>query len=893
MIDKKVLHYKILDKLGEGGMGIVYKAEDTKLNREVAVKMLPPHLLVSPDDKTRFQREAKAAAALNHPNIATVYEINEHEGTPFIAMEYVEGQTLNHHIEKGPFKLQDAISVAIQVAEGLKMAHAKDIVHRDIKSSNIILGPDMQAKILDFGLAKTSMSTKLTQMGTTIGTVAYMSPEQVKGEEVDRHTDLWSLGVVLYEMIRGRLPYVAEYDQAIFYSIQNEDPEPLTSVRTGVPMALEWIVSKLMAKDPMERYQTANDLIIDLKAVDLSATGMSRVSSTTIQKTSEGAANPNPVRSTVEKKKKHSGRFSPIFISGSFILGALVTLLLFLNMYPKPVKEVRKYQWVHDYNSFILSPDGSKIAYSQGDNLYIRQLDQLEPVEIKNNKFVLNIIWSPHSDYIAYLIEDGSNRLIKKVAVDGGGNVLITKTAENYYPRYWGIDDSIVVTTWNGRGGNTLLKVSSSGGELKTMYSGDSTLAMINENVTHVQELPDGNTILLSKINYKKGVLEIFIQNNEKRSLLYEGPPESQIEEFTYDKRGFILYTRLTSRGENPEIWAIPFNLSAMQVSGKEFLVARDANQVSISKNGLLLYNRQSRENEGEQLVLLSRSGQILKDISQPQQAIYHPTVSQDGESIATASVGADGQIEIWSHDIKRNIKTQFTFDFGESIRPSWSPDRKKIVFQNGFSERANIYFLETNSFSEPKSLINSADRDDNPHWSHNGRYIFYSRLERQNNSQRNIWYLQLGEENSPKRLFQSRFQDDHPFMSPDGKYVAYASDKSGRFEIYVTNFPEADRQWQVSYDGGERPQWINDEIFFVNQGTNTLMVSKIKAGTDFQCEIPQALFSPQEAIIDLYLHTHRFGVTPDGQNILAVKSLGEITNRGLVLVENWLEEFK
>ena len=472
MIGEKILHYKITEKLGEGGMGIVYKAEDTKLNRDVALKMLPPHLLVSEEDKSRFQREAKAAAALNHPNIAHVYEINEHEGTPFIAMEYVEGKTLNHHIEKGPFKLDDAISVALQVAEGLKMAHAKDIVHRDIKSSNIILGPDNKAKILDFGLAKTSMSTKLTQMGTTIGTVAYMSPEQVKGDEVDRHTDLWSLGVVLYEMIRGRLPYVAEYDQAIFYSIQNEEPEPLTSVRTGVPMSLEWIISKLMAKDPLERYQTANDLIIDLKAVDLTSTGMSRVSTTKVQSTDTSKPHPEQKIPSVEGRRKQVSTKSTGLTIGSFLLGALITFFIFWSMYPESVKEVRKYRWNNNYDQIALSPDGSKLAYSQNNKIYIRHLDQLEPIEIDAEQFVHHIIWSPQSSYIAYLTERGSGRLLKKVAASGGDNVLVTKTSENYFPRFWGIDDSIVVTTWDNQGNNTLLKVPASGGELKTMYGG-------------------------------------------------------------------------------------------------------------------------------------------------------------------------------------------------------------------------------------------------------------------------------------------------------------------------------------------------------------------------------------------------------------------------------------
>ncbi|HUF11259.1 MAG TPA: serine/threonine-protein kinase, partial [Rhodothermales bacterium] len=277
MIHDTISHYNVLGELGRGGMGVVYKASDTKLNRTVALKVLPENMLTTSDDRARFYREARSAAALHHPNIATVFEIDEHDGQPFIAIEFVDGQTLEERIAKGPLPLKDAVSIASQVTEGLKVAHAANIVHRDIKSANVMLTRDGKAKILDFGLAKTAASTKLTQMGSTLGTVAYMSPQQARGEEVDHRTDLWSLGAVLYEMISGKLPFPGDFEQAVVYSILNEEPKPLTAVRTGVPMGLEWIVSKLLAKDPEDRYQSAADLLVDLRNVDLSAVGLSRV----------------------------------------------------------------------------------------------------------------------------------------------------------------------------------------------------------------------------------------------------------------------------------------------------------------------------------------------------------------------------------------------------------------------------------------------------------------------------------------------------------------------------------------------------------------------------------------------------------------------------------------
>ena len=265
MIDQIISHYKILEKLGEGGMGVVYKAEDTKLKRTVALKFLSPQTVGTEEDKARFIHEAQAAASLNHPNICTVYEIDEHEGHPFIAMEFMEGRSLRAKIASGPLRLEEAVDAARQIAEGLRSAHQRNIIHRDVKSANVMITPDGQAKVMDFGLAKAPGRTQLTKEGTTLGTVAYMSPEQGRGDVVDARSDIWSLGVVLYEMVSGRLPFKGDHEQAIMYSVINEEPKPLTGIRSGVPMELERIVGKCLEKQPSRRYQDVDDLLVDLK----------------------------------------------------------------------------------------------------------------------------------------------------------------------------------------------------------------------------------------------------------------------------------------------------------------------------------------------------------------------------------------------------------------------------------------------------------------------------------------------------------------------------------------------------------------------------------------------------------------------------------------------------
>ena len=271
MIGQTISHYRIVEKLGEGGMGVVYKAEDTKLDRMVALKFLAPHLIRDEDGRKRFIREAKAAAALNHPNICTVYEIDEAQGRTFIAMAYLEGRPLSKVIKEGPLKIPDALELAIQVGQGLEVAHEKGVFHRDVKPANIMISTmkkrHPRATIMDFGLAQLAGSSKLTQEGSTLGTMAYMSPEQVEGAPTDCRTDLWALGVVLYEMVSGQLPFQGEYDRAIVYSILSEQPEPLTSVRSGVPIELEWLVGKMLAKDPGRRYQSSVELVVDIESL--------------------------------------------------------------------------------------------------------------------------------------------------------------------------------------------------------------------------------------------------------------------------------------------------------------------------------------------------------------------------------------------------------------------------------------------------------------------------------------------------------------------------------------------------------------------------------------------------------------------------------------------------
>ena len=463
MIGQTISHYKILAKLGEGGMGVVYKAEDTKLKRIVALKFLSI-IALGGEEKSRFLREAQAAAALNHPNICTIHAIDEVDGQMFIAMEFIEGQSLREKIEAGPLKIDEAIKFAMQVADGLQAAHEKGISHRDIKSANIMITEKEQVKIMDFGLAKLARGgTMLTKEGMTLGTAAYMSPEQTRGEVVDHRTDIWSLGVVLYEMISGRLPFRGEYEAAMMYSILNEEPEPLIptwSGRSNVPMDLERVVAKMLAKNPAARYQHVDELPVDLKFIDLTATGTSKISTTKVTR-------------QAEKRSAFWPRAIPWITTILFAVVAFIAIWLLQRPSPAPVNRwnitLPESASIAPIGSapegigrpaLALSPDGTNLVYVADlggkTQLYRRAMDQFEVVPILGTEGAYNPFFSPDGQWIGFF----AGNELKKVSISGGAPVSLCEVT-NPFGASWGDDNRIIFSTFEGR---RLLWTSASGG---------------------------------------------------------------------------------------------------------------------------------------------------------------------------------------------------------------------------------------------------------------------------------------------------------------------------------------------------------------------------------------------------------------------------------------------
>ena len=897
MIGETISHYKILEKLGEGGMGEVYKAQDTKLDRFVALKFLPSNVTASEDDKKRFIQEAKTASAMNHPNVCTIYDIQEHDGQLFIVMEFVDGTTLRD--KKDSLSEKQKLEIGIQTAEGLAAAHEKGIVHRDIKPENIMIRKDGIVQVMDFGLAKlyaTGTVSRLTKAGTTVGTIGYMSPEQIQGQDVDHRSDIFSLGVVLYELFAGDSPFKGVHETAIMYEIVNVDAPPISTIKPEIDPALDEIILECLEKDKDDRCQSARELAKDLRKVKKS-TGhrRSRVYSVTTQTFDNRSriADINTSGTTTLKDIPVKSFFNSIFYNPTIFWSAaavfFIATILLVIIFPKTEKEekrVRKFEWpAKNYNEIEISPDGRKLAYTQGAHFWIRSFDKFEPVEINNKEAIQSpIIWSPGSDQIAFYINSGNNqRQLRKVSANGGESVPVSNFPSNYVPRCWGEDDSIVFV----KNSNTLFKMSAGGGQLKEMYNGDSTLCKVTGTLSSVYNLPGEDALILT-IDSEKGNM-IIAQNKDGRKIIQSYSSEFGIGEAIYSPTGHILFHRWNSidHGNNPDLWAIPFNLSSYKASGSPFLIAASSGWPNITEDGTLFYYKQVRESTSDKLVWLSRKGVVLDSVGERQTSILRPDVSPDGTEVLYD--GSDGNNSgIWLQ--KLNSKKILIMNGEYYTSPFFSKDGKSIYFDK--ANASNIRFIYTqslNGLGEPQRINNMDEDEEVSYLSKNDKYIIFNAKRADGNT--DLWYQEKGNKD-PKVLLKTGYQEYGASFSPDERFMVFGSNKNGSWEIYVSHFPDVGVQRQISINTGVFPIWIGNEIFYSTL-TNDLMVVNVDiAGSDLSIGQPKLLFSGIQVGVRLFTGTTRkYTVAPDGQKIMAVYS--PLSSQFYtVLEENWIEEF-
>ncbi|NNE45883.1 MAG: serine/threonine-protein kinase [Rhodothermales bacterium] len=874
MIGTTISHYRITDEIGRGGMGVVYKAEDTRLDRTVALKFFPPHALITEDDRARFYREARAAAALHHPNIATVFEIDEvsiptdsgaSKSTPLIAMEYVEGETLTDRIARGPLPLKDVISIATQSAEALKAAHAKDIVHRDVKSGNIMLTSDGKAKVLDFGLAKTAASTKLTQMGSTLGTAAYMSPEQARGEEVDNRSDLWSLGGVIYEMITGRVPFPGDYEQAIVYGILNSDPEPPTALRSGIPMELEWVVDKLLSKDRTKRYQSGDEVIVDLARIDLGAQSTMK----TAAYTSAHPAQADAKRSSVPLWTLIAG------VVLALLAGALASWFLSTGEREQAVLHLQlaiaeeaggAVAASNQGPSVALSPDGERLVFRGRSDGRIRLFVQNfaeggVPTAIDGTENANAPVFSPDGNSIVFK----SGNFLKKVGLRGGAPQNVDPRGGEYPSFSWSQDDQIVYVPSYGDG---VYRVPASGGDPELLVDPDIEKGEVG--FTYPQLLPGGTHILCA--SYGSGFKIIVIDLEDKtRTVLFEGAIAPR-----YLPSGHIAFVQKKSllvAGFDEE--GLTIGDPVVMVDGVLSDFDTITSHYAVSASGSLVFLSGSTIWDRD-LIEIDRAGGV-RVIQTERRGFNGLGLSPDGSLLAAQVLSGLDEAEIRMIDMQSGDAQRFASSPSWENRGPWLPDGSGMVFSSERRGTADIY-VQRFGDSGPVSLVTNEHSKYPTSISRDGSLVAYQEVHPETGS--DLWLVSMDEPESPRPFLRSSAFEDDAAISPDGRHVAYTSDESGRNEVYVALIEGTSRRVKVSRDGGTNPVWIRSGGGLLYQIDGTVMeVETQDRGRSFS--------RPRVAFEGVNQWTAR----ADGSAVITLSAVPSPRQPQLVI--GWLDEVK
>jgi len=772
--------YQVIEELGRGGMGRVYKAKDIKLKRFVALKFLPPDLTHDPEAKERFIHEAQAASALDHPNICTIHEIDETEdGQVFICMPYYEGETLKSKVERRPLKVEEAIAIAIQMVQGLVKAHEKGIIHRDIKSSNVMITKDGLVKIVDFGLAKLAEQTILTRTGSTMGTAAYMSPEQARGEAVDHRTDIWSLGVILYEMITGLLPFKGHHEQAILYSILNETPHPITSLRSGIPMDFERIVNKSLEKDPDVRYQTLSDLRADL------------------QRLKRFIDSKQPLKiSAMAPAKRTKLKISTRIIVAALVVVTVLSIIAIYELILKPRAKLPSESKL-TLTSFTSgeglavfpswSPDGKWLAYASDESgnmdIWKRPVEGGKAIQITNSPYnEIQPAWSPDGRTIAFSsdLEGGGIFLIPS---EGGAPHAITDadghTVTGANPT-WSPDGKTIAYDWHG----DIYLIPYSGGKPQLLVSGTSA-------TPYMVWSPDGKKLIYW--NRTKGDIYVFPTENGKREPLGLIPSGEEVSGLAWSKDGQHLFISRGPFGGNKNLWRVtidPQTGKPISDSLPLSVTATDDIHCTISPDGnKLAYTVRQLERHLTALPINPVTGltsaRSEKLTSKSNQNEY-PALSPDGRMLVWTSHYV-GKGALYCLDLEKREEIKVTLEWERETREiggSFSPNGKHICYSSTLNESYEIWWIPSvNSVGFQLTETNHPIRDAIPSWSPIGKNIaFYS--NRAGNW--DIWCVDENGNSEPKQLTRWESNELYPTWSPDGHYLSFRTDKEGNADIWI-----------------------------------------------------------------------------------------------------------
>jgi eukaryotic-like serine/threonine-protein kinase len=825
--------YEIQSPLGAGGMGEVYRARDTRLDRTVAVKILPAHLSDDPEAKQRFEREARAISSLSHSNICHLYDVGSQGGLDYLVMEYLEGETLASRLDRGRMPAEQALRAATEIADALEKAHRQGVVHRDLKPGNIMLTKG-GAKLMDFGLAKGTLSRPLsnasaltavtdghplTEKGMIVGTFQYMSPEQLQGHEADARSDLFALGAVLYEMITGRRAFPGKSQISVLSAILEKDPDPITASQPLVPIALDHLIGTCLAKDPDERVQTAHDVKLQLKWI--------------------AGSSPQPATASVLQNRERW-----IWISAVGVLMALLAAVYFhtsSNLTPPTWSYIlapEKTSFDYFAGPVVVSHDGRKLAFvatnSEGqDVVWVQPLDGLKAQALTGTEEASNAFWAPDDRSIGFF----AGGKLKTVEAAGGPVVAICDAAGSRGGA-WSQNGVILFgLTWG-----PLYRVPSSGGTPTEVTKLDSSRVELSHRWPYF--LPDGHHFFYSAANFSGGSAE--------SASVYLADLDSKESKLLFHARsnavyspGHILFVR------DRTLMAQPFDEKRMEIRGQPFPIAEQVQYdelvwkgvFSSSLNGVLAYQG---GNTGaiSRLVMFDRTGKEVRTVG-PLGDFETQRISPDGQRLAVAVLDSSiRNYKVWIYDLFQEKQTRLTFGPGRTSFPVWSPDGSTILFA---SNRTGAYQLVAERSDGTGGEVSILETDTSKYptsWSADGRFIAYN-TTRPGQSATELWILPRFGERKPYAFLQGGFAVGQGQFSPDGRWLAYSSAESGKVEVYVTPFPAGGSKWQISQAGGSSPRWRRDgkELFFLGADSELMAAAVNGSGSAFQIAAVRPLF--------------------------------------------------